>query len=299
MHNARKILFGLAVTVLILACGFGGAAAPTGDEVATVVASTIEALSPVAPDATATTAAPMPPGIPVNYKNVSFTIPAGLAVDAAPQTVSAVSKDNGGPWWDAAPEHIEFRMDGYNVPAGSFSEIHVRVYPAQEYAAANDGANIGLQRLQGLLSSPSVVPTNSTLPQVPYFNAASMFAAQIKRIDFQSGHGLRMITQYGQAVGPIANNGTFYHFQGLTSDGKYYIIAVLPIRASFLQNGNDPSSPLPAGGIPFPGHNLSGPKYFDDYFKAITDKFDATAPDQFSPSLAALDALVQSLKVTP
>ncbi len=297
MHNLRTILFTAALTIIILACDLAGSPAPvpSGDGVATIVAATFQALTPAAPPSNPT---PSVQGVPVSYKNVSFVLPQGLAADAAPQAVPALTGDNAGPW-DVAPEHVNFRLDGYNAPDGHFTPINIDVYPAQEYASANSGANISLQRLQGALNDPSAALTNENLPQVPYFNAASMFAAQIQRVHFQSGDGVRLITQYGQAFGPIGNFGTFYHFEGLTADGKYYLVAVLPITAPLLQVSSDQSAQPPAGGVPFPGYNYSDPKYYDDYFKAITDKLNATPSDQFTPSLATLDALMQSFTVTP
>ena len=299
MRNLRSILSIIAVAASILACSLVGmpASAPV-DNVATIVVSTIQALTAAAPIATVQPATQAPQGIPVNYKDVTFTIPSGLATNANPLTIPAMTEDNGGPW-GAAPEHLEFRLDNYNVPTGSFTVCHIEVYPAQGYSAANTGANISLQRLQGLLSNPSAPLTNRTLPQVPSFNAASMFAAQVQRISFQNGRGVRMITQYGQAVAPATNNMVFYHFQGLTDDGKHYIVAVLPINSVFLQAGDKELEPLPAGGVPFPGYNLTDAKPFDEYYKAVTDKLNAASPDQFSPSLAVLDALIQSLSVNP
>jgi hypothetical protein len=298
MHNVRKLAFVLSSAALILACSLVGTPGPSSNDVATVVAATVQALTPAVSAEPPTSEAAVPQGVPVKYKNVSFVIPSGLATDATPQTVPAADDQNGPPW-DAGPEHMEFTLNNYALSPGHFSQVLIDVYPAQGYADANAGANISLQRLRALLSNPSAPLANQTLPQVPAFNAASMFAAQVKRMQFKNGDGVRMITQYGQAVGPAANNGTFYHFEGLTSDGKSYVIAVLPIEAAFLQNGNDPSAPLPPGGIPFPGYNFTDPKHYTDYFKAITDKLDATPPDQFSPSLTALDALVQSISVNP
>src|SRR5512146_953157 len=300
MHNLRTILPALGMTMLILACALVGTPAPlpSGENVSTIVAATIQALTPavstvaVVPQATeAPTQAAQ--GVPVNYKNVSFVLP----IAAAPETVPA-SSDQNAPPWDAGPEHIHFRFDGYNVPADSFSVTQIDIFPAQPYANANAGGNISLQRLQGVLGNPNAALTNDNLPQVPYFNAASLFAAQVKRIHFQNGDGVRVVSQYGQAYGPVTNNGTFYHFQGLTSDGKYYIIAVLPVEAPFLQNGNDPSAPLPAGGIPFPGY-MADNTAAENYYQAVSDKLTSTPDDQFTPSLAQLDALVQSINVSP
>ncbi len=301
MHKPRTILFVIASAVFIMACSLGSAPAASGDNVATAVASTMQALTAAAPTSTSTPTAndTTLAGVPVNYKNVSFTIPTGLASDAAPLTVAAATEQNGGPW-GVGPEHIEFRLDNYYVAVKPFSACQIDIYPADEYSNQYAGANVSIQRLKGLLSNPSASLTNETLPQVPYFNAASMFAAQVKRLHFGNGDGVRMVTQYAQGFVPIANDGTFYHFEGLSSDGKYYIIAVLPIQAPFLQNSSDPNSAAPVGGIPFPDLNSMGtPSVYNNYIAAVAAKLDANPADQFSPSLEKLDALMQSFKVAP
>jgi hypothetical protein len=239
------------------------------------------------------------PGVQVSYANVSFVIPPGVATGASSQTIEAADEQGGGPWWEAAPQHTEFALVGYGLPQGFFSTVLIDIYPAEEFARANSVADLNLKRLKAVLSNPTAPRTNDNLPQVPFFNAAPMFAAQVEVVQFKDGSGARMITQYGQAPGPAANNGTFYHFEGLTQDGKYLVIAVLPIQAPFLENGNDPSAPTPAGAIPFPGYNYTDPAYYRNYYKAVTDKLDATPADTFRPALSALDALIQSLVIAP
>jgi hypothetical protein len=297
MHKYLKIIFVFGTSALILACSLAGTpTVPTGN-VSTIVAATLQSLASATPEIAQASPTTAPQGVSVSYSNVNFVVPKDLASGASSQTIPATDEQNSGPW-GVAPQHLEFKLNDYNLSPGYFSEILIDVYPAQDYANAYAGANISLQRLQALLSNPSTPLTNENLPQVPYFNAASMFAAQVKFIQFNSGSGVRMITQYGQAVGPVANNGTFYHFEGLTSDGKYYIVAVLPIEAKFLANGNDPSAQLPADGIPFPGYNYTDISYYDKYFKAVTDKMNATSDGSFAPSLGTLDSLIQSLKVS-
>ncbi len=310
MQNFKKVFFVFALAGWILACSIASApttTAPDQQNVATIVAGTIQAVTAAAPAATssipptqpAPTQAAQPAGIPVSFQNVSFIIPSGLASGASPQAIpNNPSDQNNGPW-AVAPAHIEFTLDNYNLPADHFSQVFIDVYPAQEYASMYDGARISLQRLQAILSSPSSPLTNENLPQVPNFNAASMFAAQAKLIQFKNGSGARFVTQYGQAVGPINNSATFYNFEGLTNDGKYYIIVVLPIQAPLLANGIDPNAPLPAGGVPFPDYNSPDATVFNNYYQAITDKMNATSPDSFAPSIIILDALIQSITITP
>lgn len=301
MNNIGKLVFAVAATAVILACGLGGTPALPVDNVATAVASTMQALTPAVPGAAETSPAPQAtalPGIPVSYKNVSFTLPVGLASDATPVTVPAATGSDVTPW-EAAPEHIEFRLNHYDIPEKAFSVREIRVYPARAFADVHSGANITLQRLQGLLANPSAALTRDRMPRVPYFNADAMIVAQAKLIHFQNGDGVRMVSQYGQAVMPIANDSTFYQFIGLTSDGKYLIIAVLPVQAPVLPALEDPSSPLPAGGVPFPDMGSSNAQAYETYFQAVTEKLNGTDSGAFTPSLATLDALVQSLSVQP
>ncbi len=303
MRNFKKVVFIFTMAGLILACSIASApttAAPDQQSIATIVAGTIQAITAAAPAATSSIPPTQPAqsaGIPVSFQNVSFIIPNGLASGASSQAIpNNPSDQNNGPW-AVAPAHVEFTLSNYNLPADHFSQIIIDVYPAQEYASMYDGAKISLQRLQAALSNPSMPLTNDNLPQVPYFNAASMFVAQVKPIQFKNGSGFRMITQYGQAVGPVVNSGTFYHFEGLTGDKKYYVIAVLPIQAPFLANGNDPNAPAPAGGVPFPGYTSMNPKDYENYFQAVADKMNAASNDTFSPSLNTLDALIQSISI--
>jgi len=96
-------------------------------------------------------------------------------------------------------------------------------------------------------------------------------------IAFQGGSGIRVVTQYDifldptvTAPGdPIVNRLLFYHFEGLSTDGKNYIVAVLPLGSARLANNPDPNAPVPAGGVPYPGLGTDVAHF--DYFKAITD----------------------------
>ena len=52
---------------------------------------------------------------------------------------------------------------------------------------------------------------------------------QVQYLDFKSGTGVRFLTQFNNGMAPVNNHDLIYTFQGLTSDGKYYIAAVLPV----------------------------------------------------------------------
>jgi hypothetical protein len=277
-------LFSL-LTVLSLACAVQTAAPTQPSEqpgVATIVAATLQALITPSPAPSTETQAPAFDGKPVTVGNLGFVIPNGLATAASGAQIPAANEQNAAPW-DVAPAHLEITLDGYPSQGSMFSP-KIFVYPALEYAAAHQGAAESLKRLQVILVNPGSA-TKDNLPTVPFYNAAQMFASQVNTLKFQNGAGLRIVTAYGQAAGPISNNMTFYHFQGLTSDNKFYIIAIFPIQT-------------PAESLKFPGYEAPVAE-LDQYYASVAATLNSAAPADFSPNLTALDALFQSLQVTP
>ena len=298
----RLIGWMAGILLVTLACGIAAPIpAPTQPGVETVVAQTMQALTAAAPVATQkppveATASSQPSGIPVSFQNVSFVIPNGLANGANPETVAAVGENDGGPW-SVAPAHLKFTLTGYPLQ-GKFFEPYMLVYPAQDFEAVSDGAGQSLGMLRAILASPSAPLSKDKLPSVPGFNAAMVFASNTSVLPFQNGSGVRMLTEYAQYFASVNNQDLFYQFQGLTSDGKYYIIAILPVNAPFLAADEDPAAPVPSDGIAFPDYNTAGEAEFTAYYQAMTDKLNATSPEAFTPTLSQLDALIASISIT-
>jgi hypothetical protein len=185
---------------------------------------------------------------------------------------------------------------GYTLQ-GKFFQPQIMIYPAVEYAAANNGAAISIPRLQAILASPSAPMTNDVLPRLPYVNAEQAIGAAPKILAFKNGTGVRALAEYAQNFATINNHDLFYHFEGLTSDGKSYVVATLPINAGFLAPESDPSAVVPAGGVPVPGMDSTDPKAFASYYQAVSDMLNAAPPESFQPTLTDLDNLIQSLQV--
>ncbi len=230
----------------------------------------------------------------VSATPIRFVIPAGLAISVSAETIDVVTDQTGAPW-DVAPAHLQLTFLGYALE-GSFHVPQFFAYPAPEYAAMNPAAAESLKRLRSALANPSGSYNKDTLPRVPFLNAGQVFAAQQKVIHFSGGSGVRFVTQYAQDISPVNNSGLFYHLAGLSDDGKYYIVAILPVNLPFLAAGTDPSAAVPAGGIPFPSSSSAGSS-FESYYGQVTQRINAASPDEFTPSLSSLDALVQSISV--
>src|SRR5215211_588011 len=245
------------------------------DGVGTVVAATMQAFtqSPTESGATqaSTQASTQAGGTPISYEGVSFVIPNDVAASANTEKMTAVDSNSGAPW-DIAPTHLRFTLTEYQLQ-GKFHEPRIFVYPAEEYAQSNPGAAEQIDRLKKILTG--AIPLLETLPTVPFFNAASQIAAIIKIIPFQNGSGVRSLTQYAQYAAPINNHELFYHFQGLSSDGKYYIVAILPVTAPVLAEDEKPGAAVPEGGIPIPTD--VGPN--NVYYFSATEKLNSLPPD--------------------
>lgn len=299
----KKLLPIVISILIILACApvSEQLTAPAVPGVETIVALTIEALTSAAPPATDAPTVPPPPpsaqpsGTAISYGNVSFFLPKELASNALAGTVPAVVGIADGPGWDVAPEHIKFQLENYAL-YDMFHEPYILIIPASEYAAVNEQAAKNIARLQAIISG-AAAPTAENLPHVTTFNAAQVFAAQIQLVQFQNGKGVRFLTEYAQYSASVNNKDMFYQFQGLTNDGKYYILAILPASHPLLAHDEKPEASIPAGGIPFPG--FDDQNAIEAYYPAVTNLLNSAAPESFSPSLTNLDALIQSISVTP
>ncbi len=293
MKRKSQTLFEMVGAVMVtLACSLSTLipVTPTQvDQVGTIVATTMQALTAVPSQSVSTPIPNQTGGIPVSYENVSFVIPSGMASSANTETMTSVDTNSSAPW-EIAPTHLRFTLTGYPLQ-GKFFEPQIYVYPADEYAQVNSVASEQIERLKKALAGSPLL--KETLPNVPFFNAGHIIAANIQLIKFQNGSGVRELTQYDQYPAPINNHELFYHFEGLTSDSKYYVIAILPVTAPILPEDEKPESSVPAGGIPIP--TSVGPN--DTYYFSVTEKLNSQAPDSFTPSMTMLDALIQSILV--
>ena len=285
--NKKLIILPAILALVVIACGETPPAAPPDQPgVETIVAATLQAVTQEAANNP-----PPPAGTSVSFQNVSLVIPSGLASGANGELIPAVDESEGGPW-GVAPEYVQFTLTGYPVPSEGFEPV-IRVYPAGEYAEANPWAEGSITRLQAILASPSMELTNDNLPTIPFNGAAAQqYAAQAKFVSFQGGNGVRMVSQYSQFPGPITRDNSFYHYEGLTGDGKYLVAVMFPVVLPLQSTSDNPS----ADGVIYPS-DLSDVEGLNAYVQGITDKLNAASPESFQPNLALLDELISSISV--
>ena len=304
----KKILLALSILTLIsLACGLTIDLTP-GAEVPTAENTPVLVIDPPTPKPEVfialTQAIPATPTVQpspatntlVTFGRLSLEIPSSVANGASGTDIAPIIAEDA-PYWEKTPGHLQVSLDDYYILQGKSHRPQIYVYPALEYAQLVPAAFESMHRLRNALYAPEAVGADQ-LPAVPFFNAAQVFASNVQPISFQNGSGIRFVTEYAQGFVSINNQDLFYHFEGFTDDGNYYIVAVLPVTSQLLAESNDLDAPLPAGGIPFPDLASADPD-LQGYFDAVATLLDAQPSESFSPSLSQLDVLIQSMWVAP
>lgn len=182
------------------------------------------------------------------------------------------------PFMNGAPEHLQFAFGNDHLSrAVRYRERQLLLYPIDAYrelfgSTSREQAKFDkkIKLLQQLIASSSESFTD-VIPVLPPVETMQLFYSQIRYLDFADGAGVRFVTRYAMEASPTTNENIFYTFQGLTSDGRYYISVFYPITAK---------------GLPE-----------TEVILTTTNFLNRLAPADFTPDLAKLDDMLQSLRV--
>lgn len=308
----RFALFLCLLIVLSLACDVSVNIAPTNEvptaaetpiliEPPTTTPEVFISLTQAIPATAVPSATPLVQPSPVAKTSVTFgrlslDIPSSVANGASGIDIAPVTNEDA-PYWEKTPGHLQVSLNDYYVLQGKFHQPQIYVYPAMPYVELSTAAFESMHRLRNVMN-PGTSITADQLPTVPFFNAAQLFASNIQAVTFQNGSGIRFLTEYGQYPAPVNNHDLFYHFQGFTNDGEYYIVAIFPITAPGFGESSDPESAVAIGGVAYP--SMGDPSDdWEAYYTAAANLLNSTSPESFTPSLSQLDALIQSMQVAP
>lgn len=219
---------------------------------------------------------------PDGSPNISLDT-SSLATGFQVERIAAADPAEGSPFWQKLPEHAVLTLEGFPIRDHIF-EAKIYIYPLEELEMLNDGAAQITASLKSLLESPQELPT---MPFLPLINQTQVMHAHVQTLNFRNGQGMRYLTEYSQGIVPINNQELIYTYQGLTSDGKYYVAAVLPV--------NHPS--LPAAGT-VTGNQA--PEFASDYLSYLANmanEINSQAANTFTPDLTQLDNMMTSLEI--
>jgi hypothetical protein len=149
-----------------------------------------------------------------------------------------------------------------------------------------------LARFQTLLAErPDLTPYmatpenvgDNTLPFLPIFMAAQVIRARVQYVDMPSVSGISYITAYRQDAFPFFADEFLYTFQGLSANGGYYVSAVFPLNTALFPTD-----------MPADFDYDAFVENINAYFTESVAALNRAAPEDFAPSLATLDVLIQS-----
>jgi len=253
----------------------------------------------------------------VEFQNVSFDYDPCAFGDVKSKKIpdfrlqEATDKPDG-----VAPEHVRFEFD--KGPDGW--EPFVEIYPVKRFPgmyAVNKRSMREMQKeirdLQTVIER-SNFRVNKQIPYLPYVDASQDLQTHVRAIPFMGGKGIYFLTYISIEVTLVCNDHLRYIFEGLTSDGKYYVLAELPVEVSFLPkdgSGLDDYSfegfsqadlwEMVANNPYAPNSNATKnadmSKRYDAYLTGVTRRLEETNPAEFKPSLSKLEEVVASLRV--
>lgn len=256
--------------------------------------ATPAATPPVSPSGTpaaspsATGLATPPPNVTCN--NLSLYLDPVLASSATCDTVPASTYE-----FAPYPEHTRVTLQGYPIIA-SFHEPTISVFPIADYATMVTWAFPALPNDLAALAAGGpapvlIAPFDPAIPYLPFDEAAQAFFAHYSLVSFGSGDGVRFLTERAQYQVPVNNTDLFYTFQGLTSDGRHWVSAILPVNHAALPVDADSA----LGGMTWPDWAVA----YDTYLPVAVGDLESQPSASFMPSPDTLDALVSSIIVTP
>ncbi|MGD8632510.1 MAG: zinc ribbon domain-containing protein [Anaerolineales bacterium] len=214
--------------------------------------------------------------------NLGITTSSWMQVDVVCEEVPAHT-DTG---FMVTPDSMRMTFIDYPV-SPSFHKPQISIFPVDDYRQLSSEASDRIDQLQDLLENKPDKP-QQPYPFLPLWNAAQSIAVQYKYVEFMDGEGIRYLTQYGQAAWPINNRDLFYTFQGLTSDGKYYLSAVLPVT----------NPDLPPDGDSYIGEDFeSFIDTYTDYLTGVKRQLEQSSSKAYNPKLTDLDGMMQELSV--
>lgn len=215
---------------------------------------------------------------------LSFSYPDFVGGEIRLETIAASDEDA----FIVYPEHKMVSFNDYLL-SGTMGSPQIQIFPLEEFLVLNDYNAEIIELTKLILTRDSIPEDIIEAPFVPQPMASQIFYANLNLIESQAGTGLRFITQYGQDVGPVTNDYIFYTYQGVTTDGRYYVSATFPVYHPELPS--DFEDYFSSTGIDYREFEEG----YTDYLDLTVQMLDKAEGDDFIPALGLLDNIMAGL----
>lgn len=237
----------------------------------------------------------------VNFKGVSFNYNLQIFSEIKHEEIAEARLENE----TDKPDYIHPKHISISLKTTNQRENTIKIFPVKDYrriwaAAEKNSAkkfDADLNDLKKVTENKNFRRDNE-IPYLPFLDAHQTIKARVKTISFRNGKGFFFLTQYDQDYPSLINNeGLTYIFQGISDDGKKYILAEFSVRAAFLPKDYTAAEfedyKLPSG---FSADKANKKKY-ENYLAKITKRLENLPAVEFNPSLNSFEEIISSLKI--
>lgn len=243
----------------------------------------------------------LPQSAKVEFKSVSFSYNPQIFGEVKTEEIAehALQKE------DDKPDSVEpqYRLFTFDLST-DYSSMYIAVYPINDFPrmyAVNKSSVKSMQKtindFKKVLKDETFRTDYDEIPYLPFRDASQTFQVKVRHFDFPNGKGILFLTFWQSELELPSNRQLRYIFEGLTNDSKYYVLAEMPTKVSFL---SDESSDE------FEGYKISQEKEFNstvvekkikDVNKKIANRLEKLPQNEFEPSLNELEKIISTLKV--
>jgi NlpE N-terminal domain len=228
--------------------------------------------------------------VKTEFEGVNIQTDSWLAKSTQGSSIAATPVEDAPELGGGAPKHIRFTFNNAKQPEDINPEQpQILIFSVKELKELHPSVSEEVGELQQLMEDKPDSP-NGPIPVFPIFSAQQVFQCHVRYLFFENGGGVRFVTYYQQDAAPIKSDHMFYTFQGLTSDGHWYISAFWPVTTSAIPKGNQQMNAAQSDAFA---------KSFDSYLSNLLGTLEGTPSAGFSPDLKVLDEMIESLNVKP
>ncbi len=243
----------------------------------------------------------------IMYDNIRFSFPSSLATGIQVEAIEAypITQPEEQFLYAHYPEHIRFGFLNY-LDGTEFRLPYLIAGPQILVYSTDSMREFGYDfvdqpyALESLLQErpdlsayvgASVRLPEIHLPFLPWVNSGQMLRSHAQYVEIAGvGSGIRYVSRHSQEADHLTDRQLFYTFQGITTDGAYYVSAVFPVKTGVLPEEVDTS------GIDWDNFAAN---YSEHYLPEIIARINSLSDDAFNPSLTTLDTLIQSIEFAP
>ena len=237
-----------------------------------------------------------------SFQGISFQYDPQIFGEAVPEEVAEqILENETDKPDDVYPRHVRFTFKKQNRK----TDYTIEVFPIEDYRRIWSNTGKGnqaafeekLSAVGKAVKDKNYRDEGDQIPYLPFADASQMFVARAKNLSFRNGSGVFFLTQFTQEFGNLVNNDELVlTYQGISKNGKYYILTDFPVAVAFLPNRD--ANEFEGYQAPQTDEEIKkGEERYRQYLTKITARLENLSPDEFQPSLRYFEHIISTLKI--